>query len=78
MITVRWCRHSEVATPSMGKVMGDLNAAAARVRELAREFVAIKERFSEEEQFYLDKLLGNLICGDAEPMVPGSKVTRQH
>lgn len=57
--------------------MRDLSAAAARVRELAREFVAIKDQFADEERFYLDRLLGELISGEPEPMFPRSKVTRQ-
>ena len=51
--------------------MPDLKSAAARVRELAREFVAIKEQFrDEDQQFYLDQLLGNLISGEPEPQSP--------
>jgi predicted trehalose synthase len=51
--------------------MGDLKSAAERVRELAREFVAIKEQFKDEaQQFYLDRLLGDLILGEPEPPFP--------
>lgn len=50
-----------------------LARAASRVRGLAAEFIAIKQQFDEDNQFYLDQLLANLICGDAEPEPPTTK-----
>lgn len=58
---------SKAAATTTAATVGNLNVAASRVRELAREFVAIKDQFEDEEQFYLDRLLGELILGEPEP-----------
>jgi len=61
------------ATTIAANVGLDLNVAASRVRELVREFVAIKDQFEGDEQFYLDRLLGELILGEPEPPFPLKK-----
>ena len=62
---------SKAAGMSIEATVGpDLNVAAARVRELAREFSAIQAQFDGEEQEYLNFMMVNIATGEPEPPFP--------